>query len=263
MDINWNNIIYNITKNSPKKHLGQNFLTNYEIIKNILKSVQLHDNILEIGPGSGILSYGILEFMAPGGSLTLIEKDKNFIEPLELLLEPLAQKKSIDLKIIQGDGLLYESSTPVQVISNIPYNLSSNLFYKWLSNPEIYPSLVIMVQKEFGEKLWKNPHNNLGFLCQSLGSIKKIMDLKASNFKPIPSVDSQVIYYINAINDKNFVKNLKELLNEIFSHPRKQLKNNIISEKFKNFMEINHYNHLRPENLNPNDCRNWVLSTIK
>ena len=262
MDINWHQIVKTITKNLPNKNLGQNFLTNYEIIKNILKSVVLNDNILEIGPGSAILSYGILQCMKPGGTLTLVEKDKNFIDNLKTLLKPIAQEKSITLNIIEGDGLLYEPPSPVQVISNIPYNLSSQLFYQWLSNPVTYPSLVIMVQKEFGDKILNKKSNNLGILANVLGNVRSIMDLDRKSFIPAPQVDSQVIHYENKINDEKIVKLLKLLLREAFSKPRKQLKNNIKNHQLKKFLLINNYGDKRAENLTIKDYYDWILSII-
>ena len=264
MKIHWASIVATITKNFPKKALGQNFLINYQIIENILKKIDLMDNVLEIGPGSGILSYGILDHLKPGNCLTLVEKDGDFIEHLNNLLMPVAAAQGIHLNIINGDGLTYIPEKPVQVISNIPYNLSSQLFYHWFQRPQLFPQLVIMVQKEFGEKLWQNyqinkTYSTLTALAQGLGSIEKIMDLAPTSFKPAPSVHSQVIYYKNSHNDGPQVQKFHQLINEAFSHPRKQLKNNIQQECFKKIMENKGWSLLRPENISPLDYWNWAI----
>jgi 16S rRNA (adenine1518-N6/adenine1519-N6)-dimethyltransferase len=265
MTIHWGSIVATITKNFPKKALGQNFLINYSIIENILKKITLMDNILEIGPGSGILSYGILNHLKPGNALTLVEKDGDFIDHLKQLLEPLAAARQVDLTIINGNGLTYIPEKPVQVIANIPYNISSQLFYHWLQNPSVFPQLVVMVQREFGEKLWKNykinkNYSTLTVLAQGLGTVKKIMDLAPTSFKPAPSVHSQVIYYENIHQDPIAVNRFIPLINEAFSHPRKQLKNNIPGPFNRDYMEKNQWSLLRPENLSPQQYWKWSQS---
>jgi 16S rRNA (adenine1518-N6/adenine1519-N6)-dimethyltransferase len=266
MEIQWSKIIAQITKNHPNGHLGQNFLTNYSIVESILQKVSLEDNVLEIGPGSGILSYGLLMNLKKGSSLTLVEKDKNFIDHLNDFLHPIATERSINLTIINGDGLEYIPSKPVQVIANIPYNISSQLFFLWLKKPQLFSSLVVMVQKEFGEKLWKNykinkKYSTLSVLAQGLGTIEKIMDLSPASFYPAPSVYSQVIYYKTKPIEDLSIHNLLMLLNESFSCPRKQLKNNVQSPMFLDFMATNQWGSLRPENISPLEYIQWVLST--
>jgi 16S rRNA (adenine1518-N6/adenine1519-N6)-dimethyltransferase len=263
MTIHWASVVGTITKNFPKKALGQNFLINYSIIETILKKIDLMDNVLEIGPGSGILSYGIINHLQRGSCLTLVEKDSDFIGHLKELLEPLAASKGVHLTIINGDGLWYLPEKPVQVIANIPYNISSQLFYHWLQKPLLFPQLVIMVQKEFGEKLWQNykinnNYSTLTVLAQGLGSVSKIMDLAPTSFKPAPSVHSQVIYYKN-IHHGPTMEQLVPLINQAFSHPRKQLKNNIKDKKFIAVMENNGWSSLRPDGLSPQNYWNWAL----
>lgn len=264
MNIDWSSIVKKITNNQSKKTLGQNFLINYNIIENLLNKISLGNNILEIGPGSGILSYGILEKLSPNSCLTLIEKDKKFIDHLEHLLRPVAEKKNINLKIIHGDGLLYIPDTPVEVISNIPYNISSLLFYHWLSYPHLFLSLTIMIQKEFGQKLYENylinkKYSQLTVLIQASGSIKKIMDLSPQCFTPAPSVHSVVIHYKNNNISLDILKILKHLTYEAFQDPRKQLKNNIKNPIYQLYFSIEDYKLLRPEKISPIQYYNWAL----
>jgi 16S rRNA (adenine1518-N6/adenine1519-N6)-dimethyltransferase len=261
--INWLDRVKTITNGQINKSLGQNFLINYEIIRNILKSVTFHSHVLEIGAGMGILSWGIIEFLTPGSFFTIVEKDQRFVDQLEILLRPWAQERSINLTIIHGDGLEYMPSEPVQVISNIPYNIASLLFYHWLSHSHKFCSLVIMIQKEMAEKLTKNYKNNpnyshLSVLIQGLGTVKTIMTLAPSSFIPQPKVYSQVIYYNNQINDSWIVNNLIKLLNESFSFPRKQLHNNIKTMEFKWVMINQGWEKLRPENLSPQQYIQWI-----
>ena len=116
-----------------------------------------------------------------------------------------------------------------------------------------------MIQKEFAEKLWvnfkkNNKYGQLSVVAQGIGSIKKIMDLSPLSFNPAPKVHSQVIYYENLM-DLN-MKGFMDLLNEAFSNPRKQLKNNIKTSKFLESMDVNWLME-RPENLSPQQYVGW------
>lgn len=255
--MDWKNIVETITHQGINKSLGQNFLINETIIDHILDKIIIYNNVVEIGPGSGILSYGILKRLKKGDRLVLIEKDGKFINHLNKLLMPLARKKSINLTIIEGDGLEYVSQDSYQVISNIPYNISSNFFYNHLKNPHC-DSLIIMVQKEFAEKIYsKTSYGLLGMIAQARGSVKSIMTLSPQSFHPAPSVYSQVIYYQSQWNNGPLLKSLWEIGNKSFSKPNKQLKNNI-NENYSHWLIENNKSHLRCQNLSPKDYLDWA-----
>ena len=164
-----------------KKSLGQNFLIDKNIIKKILKTVKIkNENIIEIGPGRGALTDEILK-MDPK-KLILIEKDNSLIK--ELRLRYFGNKR---VNIINSDILKFNLENLTNknyiIFGNLPYNISSQIIVKLikLKWPPIFKNLVLMFQKELGEKiigkvhchlsgrtLAGSPEKNLGYTCMSL-----------------------------------------------------------------------------------------------
>jgi 16S rRNA (adenine1518-N6/adenine1519-N6)-dimethyltransferase len=258
--INWKMLIHHITNKWQKKSMGQCFLMNYSIVETILNRIVIGNNILEIGPGSGILSHCILSKMAPGGNLTLVEKDSRFIEHLHKLLVPIAQQKNITLNIIEGDALEYVVTKPTEIISNIPYNLSSVLLYGWLKNNINCYSITVMLQKEVAEKLYQ-PHScnknygTLSVLAQATGKVKKIMDLSPFSFFPAPKVFSQVINYKSYGMLAQEIQELIPIINQAFHNPRKKIINNLTDPLREEVLKSMKIANLRPEEISAEKYR--------
>ena len=180
-----------------KKSLGQNFLTDKNIIKKIinLKNIKTKD-VVEIGPGNGALTDEILNLKP--NSLIVIEKD-NFL--LEKLKEKYKNIKSIKFynndilkinieKIIKKDSIIF---------GNLPYNISSQIlvklikFKKW---PPKYSDLIFMFQKEVAEKILGKSYGRLSIISNyRLKSLNKF-DVSPNCFFPKPKVTSTVIHLI-------------------------------------------------------------------
>ena len=138
-----------------KKSLGQNFLTDRNIIKKIINLVNIKDkDVIEIGPGRGALTDEILKKKPK--SLILIEKDYKLFESLR---NKFSDNKNI--KIFNADILKFNLERIINfkksiIFGNLPYNISSQIFVKiirfkkWLPN---FDNLILMFQKEFGEKI--------------------------------------------------------------------------------------------------------------
>ena len=242
-----------------KKSLGQNFLTDKNILEKIVNVTQIQNkNILEIGPGTGDLTSFILNknpkiFFA-------IEKDKD-------LTNLLNDKFKYKLKIINEDILDIDETNlfneNLTVFGNLPYNISTEILSKWIMNLKDkfwFDCLVLMFQKEVADRIVAN-HNNkkygrLSVLVQSRCDVKKILDAPASIFSPKPKVDGAVIQLkpINNYCNVSF-NNLETLLERSFSSRRKKIKNTLSKHK-QLLTELGIDENLRPENLSvSNYCK--------
>lgn len=212
----------------PKKYLGQNFLIDNDTIKEIIKTanLSLKDIVLEIGPGSGILTR---ELAKKSKQVIAIEKDRRMIK---ILKEELKNYKNI--KIIESDILKIDfrflPQGSYKIVSNPPYYLVLHLIRKFLES-KFPPSLmVLLVQKEVGERICALPPKmNLAAVAVQLYSKPEIIKIiKKDNSWPQPKVDSALIK-ISQIKKTSFLDLdlFFRIVKAGFSHPRKQLKNNL------------------------------------
>jgi len=243
----------------PKKSLGQNFLIDQNVLEKIVDTVEIENKeILEIGPGSGNLTAFILK-KNPKKFYT-IEKDNE----LALLL----QDKFINqITIINDDVLKISedkiSSEKLTVFGNLPYNISTEILSKWITNLDKkiwFESLVLMFQKEVAERIIAesntSKYGRLSILSNWKLNIKKIMDIKPQSFYPRPKIDSTLLLFTpkDKIFELNDAKNLEMITRVFFSQRRKMLKRPF-NQVFNNAREVaDKFNinlNLRPQNLEP------------
>ena len=227
-----------------KKRYGQNFLIDQNIlnkISNLINSENL--NILEIGPGNGKLTDGII--LKKPSLLTLIEIDSD-------LIKYLSQKYSFYKKInlINADILDYEIKEYYQlIISNLPYNISSQILVKLSTMNKQPDTLILMFQKEFAQRLLDKKLNSINSLIKCFYTIKLNFNVSRNCYRPIPKVDSSVLTF-NKLKKK--IININEInkfiifKRNLFSHKRKSLKNLLKKYDLKNEFDLN----LRVEDLN-------------
>ena len=226
-----------------KKKYGQNFLIDQNIlvkISNLINSENL--NILEIGPGDGKLTEKII--MKKPSKLTLIEIDKDLIENLE---EKYSSNKKINL--INADILDYEINNDYElIISNLPYNISSQILVK-LSTMSISPdTLILMFQKEFAQRLLDEKLNSINSLVKCFYSIKLNFNVSKSCYRPIPKVDSTVLTFKKLKKKLLKIEEINKFIifkRNLFSHKRKSLKNLLKKYELKSNINLN----LRVEDL--------------
>ena len=226
-----------------KKKYGQNFLIDQNIlekISNLINSENL--NILEIGPGDGKLTEKII--MKKPSKLTLIEIDKDLIENLE---EKYSSNKKINL--INADILDYEINNDYElIISNLPYNISSQILVK-LSTMSVSPdTLILMFQKEFAQRLLDEKLNSINSLVKCFYSIKLNFNVSKSCYRPIPKVDSTVLTFKKLKKKLLKIEEINKFIifkRNLFSHKRKSLKN--LLKKYE--LKININLNLRVEDL--------------
>ncbi|MFY0592755.1 16S rRNA (adenine(1518)-N(6)/adenine(1519)-N(6))-dimethyltransferase RsmA [Roseivirga sp.] len=179
----------------PKKHLGQHFLKDLSIAERIADGLTGHGDyktVLEVGPGTGVLTQFLLK---KDFETWVIEVDRDSIAYLE------KHFSSLDDRIIGADFLKHdfisETKTPLAVIGNFPYNISSQIFFKVLDHHQEIPEVVCMIQKEVAERLASPPGNKtygiLSVLLQAYYDIEYLFTVKPNVFNPPPKVDSGVI----------------------------------------------------------------------
>jgi len=235
----------------PKKKLGQNFLHDKNIISLIIAKADVeNEDIIEIGPGPGILTESILKNKAR--SLLVIEKDDSF----EANLKKIKSNYKSNFDYLINDAIDFDfkklTKKKYKFVSNLPYNISVPFILKMIKIREIVPwkEMILMVQKEVAERITadistKN-YGRLSIMVNLNNDVKKLLNVKPSSFIPQPKVDSTVIKispknnYIN-INNEVFEKIVKVC----FSQRRKKIKNNLDQ------LNINTISLLELSNIDP------------
>ena len=217
----------------PKKSLGQHFLKDANIARKIAGSLTLkgYTDILEIGPGTGILTEFILELGMR--QVCLVEIDSSAVEILKKKYD------SQNSKIIHGDFLKMdlESLFPGKfaIIGNLPYNVSSQIFFKIIEHKDKVSEVVCMVQKEVGERIGSAPGNRdygiLSVLLQAYFNIDYLFTVNETVFVPRPKVKSSVLRLSR--NERRELACDEELFKRVvktgFNQRRKILRNSLRS----------------------------------
>ena len=206
----------------PKKSLGQNFLKDKNIANKIVNSINITDNnIIEIGPGLGILTEKILNERPK--ELIIIEKDFKLYNKL---LHKFDRNK---ITIINDDALIYDFSKikNFKLISNLPYNISSKFLLKTLKLNKNLTEIVCMIQSELADKFnyKKEKMNKYKFISKYCGEYKILFNVSPNVFYPKPKVSSKIVKFIlnkQSINNKK----LDYFIKIFFINKRKKIKSN-------------------------------------
>jgi len=245
----------------PKKSLGQNFLTDRNILEKIIGLTKIEKkSVLEVGPGTGNLTSYILKNNPK--KVFLIEKDENLVSFLANEFEEKVTIINNDVLDVNEKKIFKEKLT---VFGNLPYNISTEILCKWILNLNTnnfwFDCLILMFQKEVANRIISkfnsNQYGRLSVLSNWKLDITKICDIKPNSFYPKPKVDSSLLYFKPKKNFYNFKnpKNLEKITRVFFSQRRKMLKkpfnlmfngNLEIANKLK--IDLN----LRPQNLDYN-----------
>jgi len=226
-----------------KKKFGQNFLIDNNIlnkISNLIPSENL--DILEIGPGNGRLTDKILS--KKPSKLTLVEIDNDLIEHLKKKYQ-----YNNNIELINADILKILLKTKYQlVISNLPYNISSQILVKLSLLNYVPEILILMFQKEFAQRLLDKKLNSINSLVRCFYDVKLKFNVSKNCFRPIPKVDSTVLTFRKIKKRLITKKEINDYIifkRKLFSHKRKSLRN--ILKKYK--LNYNFDSNLRVENL--------------
>ena len=250
----------------PKKSLGQNFLIDHDVLNTIVESFDICNKIvLEIGPGTGNLTNYILEKNPK--KVLVIEKDNKLAENLKFKFSNLINIINDDVLNIDENSLFEEK---VVVFGNLPYNISTEILSKWITNIKNnfwFDALILMFQKEVADRIIANfntsSYGRLSVLAKWKLNITKIIDIKPNSFKPKPKVDSSLLFFTPK---KDFYKirdskNLEKITRVFFNNRRKMIKkpyNQIFNGNLRILEKLKLDLNLRPQNL---DCDTYYKLT--
>jgi 16S rRNA (adenine1518-N6/adenine1519-N6)-dimethyltransferase len=244
-----------------KKHLGQHFLTDENIARKIVEglSFQNYNQVLEVGPGTGVLTKYLLDLPS---ETFVAEIDTESIDYLKIHYQKLENKH------FTGDFLKINLSEifndQVAVIGNFPYNISSQILFKIIDNYQQVPEMVGMFQKEVAERTAAIPRTKdygiLTVLVQAYYDVEYLFTVHENVFNPPPKVKSGVIKLTRNIKEGLEGNEIlfKQIVKTGFNQRRKKLSNALkplnIPESLKNhsFMEK------RAEELSVEDFINFT-----
>jgi len=242
----------------PKKSLGQNFLTDRNILEKIISVTKIEKkSILEVGPGTGNLTSYILKNNPK--KIFLIEKDEHLVSFLKDEFKDKVTIINNDILSIDEKKLSEEKLT---VFGNLPYNISTEILCKWILNLDDnffwFDCLILMFQKEVADRIISDfnstKYGRLSILSQWKLNVMKICDIKPNSFYPKPKVDSSLLYFKPKKKYYSFKnpKNLEFVTRIFFNQRRKMLKkpfNQIFNGKLGITKKLKIDLNLRPQNL--------------
>lgn len=221
-----------------KKHLGQHFLTDLSIARRIAEALETspEDEVLEVGPGMGVLTQFLIEREQAGeiGPLAVVEVDGESVAYL--------REHYPGLCIIEGDFLQLDladlagsAGGPLRVIGNFPYNISSQIFFKVLDYKNRIPEVVGMIQKEVAVRLAAPPggkeYGILSVFLQAYYTIEYLFTVHEHVFSPPPKVKSAVIRLKrNGVEKLDCDEGLfRKVVKGTFGQRRKTIRNSLIA----------------------------------
>jgi len=179
-----------------RKRFGQHFLTDVGLVEKIVRraGVKPGDEVLEIGPGLGILTRMLL---AAEANVTCVELDRDLAAYLEEMLP--------QVRLIQGDAMRQDwdevlTSKPVKVVANLPYNVGTHVVMQLIRRPDLFSSVTVMLQKEVVDRMMAEPgsktYGALSVQVQSRAKTAFLLAVPPGAFHPPPKVQSSVIRLI-------------------------------------------------------------------
>lgn len=222
-----------VTPFTHKRSLGQNFLTSDVVPKAMIKAaaVVTSDTVLEIGPGTGMLTKSLL---ATGATIIALEADTRAVAILnETFASAIASGK---LTVIHGDARTIDCTNlglqplSFKVVANIPYYLSGFLLRTLLETTTQPSSITFLIQKELAQRIARDKKSSLLSLSvRAFGTPKYVQTVSRGHFRPMPKVESAILHISDISRDrfKSFTtKHFFTLLHLGLGQKRKQLLTN-------------------------------------
>ena len=239
-----------------KKNLGQHFLKDQNIVDKLVRYINpsQNDEIIEIGPGEGIMTKSIIKKVR---KMILIEKDIDLIENLKNnFSEYNSSIINIDFLKYNLDGL----NKPMRIIGNLPYNISTEIIFKMCNCNKII-DMHFMLQKEVVDRIVAESNSKiygrLSIMAQAYFNVKKLFDISENVFSPRPKVKSSFVRFCTRqypFYDKAHENIFYDIVKSAFEGRRKMIKTSLKSFLNANdFCAMNLKPDLRAENLTVND----------
>jgi len=251
----------------PLKKYSQNFIYDSSLCDKIVRAsgITPGDIVFEVGPGTAGLTKSILA-VSPQ-NLTVVETDKRCIP----LLDDIKQNFPM-LNIIEGDALEFDvtalGSNELNIISNLPYQIGTELVIRWIAKREIIKSMTLMLQKEVVDrmiaKVGTKAYGRLSVICQLTCDVEKCFSVSPEAFYPPPKVHSAIVKLVPKLEmiSPATLKMVEEITRFAFGQRRKMLKSSLknISTNLEDIFEkLKLASSDRAENLSPQDYLNLAL----
>ncbi|MEY8759362.1 16S rRNA (adenine(1518)-N(6)/adenine(1519)-N(6))-dimethyltransferase RsmA [Chryseobacterium tongliaoense] len=239
-----------------KKHLGQHFLTDENIARKIVEglSCEHYNNVMEVGPGMGVLTKYLLE---KDQTIYLAEIDNESIEYLKNHYPKITEQTFVGDFLKQDFDFIHGEQ--IAIIGNFPYNISSQILFKIIDYYELVPEMVGMFQKEVAERTAAVPRTKdygiLSVLVQAYYDVKYLFTVHENVFNPPPKVKSGVIKLTR--NPKEGLAGNEILFKQIvkagFNQRRKKLSNALKVLNIPEAMKNHEFLDKRAEELSVSD----------
>jgi len=226
----------------PKKHLGQNFLVDQKVVRDLVETAEIgpEDVALEPGAGSGMVTK---ELAKRAGKVIAVEIDKELIPVLKKNLQGFVNVEIINADILKFSILNFQFPN-LKVVGSIPYQITSPLIHQLLMSTPPPQVICLVIQKEVAEKIVAKPPKAtyLSNFVATLAKAQIVRYIKPSAFHPQPKVDSAIIKITphpplhkapggeTHPPEMGLAKSFSSFLHRGFAHPRKML-NKVFSEK--------------------------------
>lgn len=221
----------------PRKRFGQNFLRAPHVVEKILAAAELNpgERVMEIGPGLGALTGKLLE---SGACVLACEVDRDLAAALE-------SRGETNLTVHLGDVLKADwpallAFPPYKLVANLPYNISSQVLFKILDHRTLFGRLVLMFQKEVGDRLLAAPDTRdygiLSVLVRNWFEVTRVVKVAPGCFHPPPKVESVVLRFdprsqpLAPVNDEEA---FRHLVKAVFGQRRKTLRNGLLGAGYE------------------------------
>lgn len=239
-----------------KKHLGQHFLTDENIARKIVEglSFENYNNVMEIGPGMGVLTKYLLE---KNQNIYLAEIDTESIEYLKNNYSKIIEKTFVGDFLKQDFNFI--NNEQIAIIGNFPYNISSQILFKIIDYYELVPEMVGMFQKEVAERTAAVPRTKdygiLSVLVQAYYDVSYMFTVHENVFNPPPKVKSGVIK-LTRNPKEGLVGNevlFKQIVKAGFNQRRKKLSNALKVLNIPEALKTHEFLDKRAEELSIHD----------
>jgi 16S rRNA (adenine1518-N6/adenine1519-N6)-dimethyltransferase len=222
-----------VNRPNPKKRFGQHFLHDRHVIRQIVAALspKPDDQVVEIGPGTGVLTRALLEKL---GHLYAVELDRDLVTRLNTEFAPER------LTLHSADALKFDfcrlapSDRKLRLIGNLPYNISTPLLFHLLDQAGCIQDMLFMLQKEVVDRMCAAPggkdYGRLSVMIQYRCAVEKLFDVAPGAFTPPPKVDSSVARLVPhatppvAVSDP---EKFARLVQAAFTSRRKVLRNTL------------------------------------
>jgi 16S rRNA (adenine1518-N6/adenine1519-N6)-dimethyltransferase len=217
-----------------RKRFGQHFLHDPGVIRRIIDAVAPAggERIVEVGPGRGALTWGLLERTA---ALDVIEIDRDLAQSLSADPRGRDRLRIHVQNVLDTDfAALRAGGEPLRIVGNLPYNISTPLLFRLLNQRAAIADMHFMLQREVVDRMAAQPggkdYGRLTVMLAAYARIERVFDVGPGAFKPPPKVWSAVVRLRPSLEPRFDIGNdgaLRALVTAAFSHRRKTLRNGL------------------------------------